>query len=75
MNEEKIKAVVSAGAECFWCEKKIPVGDGCDRIEFNVKIPLLGSTTKHEFAHADCGEGLGWLWIKRAKEARELGRR
>lgn len=74
MNEGKIQAVHSSGETCFWCEKEIPRGDPAVRVEFNVNA-LVTTITKHEFAHADCGEGIGWLLLKRVKEAKEFPRR
>lgn len=75
MNEDKIKSAVSPGAECFWCEREIPSGEGCVRVEFRVKIPLLGSTSKEEFAHPDCADHVASLLHGGAQESRSMTRR
>lgn len=76
MNENKIQPAVSDGSyECFWCERKIFTAEGCVRIEFNVKLPLLGSASKEEFAHPDCADQVASLLHGSASEARGMTRR
>jgi len=75
MNEGKIKSDFSPGAECFWCERAIPAGDGCVRVEFKVKIPLLGSTSKEEFVHPDCADQVASLLHGGAQDARSVTKR
>jgi hypothetical protein len=71
MNENKIQPAVSDGSyECFWCEKKIWTAEGCVRIEFNVKIPIIGSTMKHEYAHPECADQVASLLHGSASESR-----
>jgi hypothetical protein len=75
MNEDKIRPAHSRGDECFWCEKEIARGSGCVKIEFKVKIPLLGSTSKEEFAHANCADQIASLLYGASQEARSMTRK
>lgn len=75
MNENAIRSVVSNGATCFKCEREIQRFDGCVMVEFKIPIPLLGSTTKEEFAHPDCADKVAMELHAGAADARRLKRR
>jgi len=56
MNEDAIKLAVSSGVTCLKCEREIPRGEYCVSLTFSIKLPIVGSTSKTEFSHANCAD-------------------
>lgn len=72
MIEEKIRAEICPGDQCFVCEAKIPKGERAISASFRVGL-LIASTEIKKWAHADCGVKLAGLIYHRVGETRKGG--